>query len=48
MHDFVLVKCLSSRKVVARSIVCVLYDLSGAEVPSLLLLHVHKPTSADN
>ena len=46
-----LLKCLSSRKVVSRSmleLVYVLYGLSGAKVHSLLLLRVHEPASADN
>ena len=49
MHNFVLVKHLSSRKVVTRSIselvyVLILYGLSGAEVPSLLLLNIQTCT----
>ena len=49
MHNFVSVKCLSSRKVVTRSmseLVYVLYGLSDleAEVPSLLLLNIQTCT----
>ena len=47
MHNFVLVKRQSSRKVVTRSmseLVYVLYGLSGAEVPSLLLLNIQTCT----
>ena len=43
MHNFVLVERQSSRKVVTRSmseLVYVMYGLSGAKVPSLLLLNI--------
>ena len=46
-HNFMSVKCLSSRKVVTRSmseLVCVLHGLSETEVPSLLLLNIQTCT----
>ena len=46
MHNFVLVKCLSSRKLVTRSmseLVYVLYGLSEAEVTHYTNMHMSCP-----